>query len=104
MDESAEGSRIAILTGGPYFVCSNYSSNPAYPHPPNDSSYLLMPGTSSHMAADGFKGFSQIKYRDESLYAPNSQVLGIFGALVPHVRKRNQPNSSGEKLSMQPAI
>ncbi|KAI3847429.1 hypothetical protein MKW98_032755 [Papaver atlanticum] len=33
----------------------SYSTNPAYPHPPNDSSYFLMPGTSSHMAAGGFK-------------------------------------------------
>ncbi|KAI3979371.1 hypothetical protein MKX01_001563 [Papaver californicum] len=37
----------------------SYSSNPAYPHPPNGSSYLLMPGTSSHMAAGGLKYGSQ---------------------------------------------
>ncbi|RZC49407.1 hypothetical protein C5167_017830 [Papaver somniferum] len=40
----------------------SYSSNPAYAHPPNGSSYLLMPGTSSHMAATGLKyGTQQFK-------------------------------------------
>ncbi|MCL7025247.1 hypothetical protein MKW94_002757, partial [Papaver nudicaule] len=40
----------------------SYSSNPAYPHPPNGSSYLLMPGTSSHMPAGGLKyGTQQFK-------------------------------------------
>ncbi|KAI3934492.1 hypothetical protein MKW98_005437 [Papaver atlanticum] len=40
----------------------SYSSNPTYAHPPNGSSYLLMPGTSSHMAATGLKyGTQQFK-------------------------------------------
>ncbi|OVA08912.1 Protein of unknown function DUF1296 [Macleaya cordata] len=46
----------------PPMAVPGYSSNPAYPHPPNGSSYLLMPGSSSHLAAGGLKyGTSQFK-------------------------------------------
>ncbi|KAA8541651.1 hypothetical protein F0562_022803 [Nyssa sinensis] len=39
-----------------------YSSNPTYPHPSNGSSYLLMPGGSSHLSASGLKyGIQQFK-------------------------------------------
>lgn len=39
-----------------------YSGNPGYPHPSNGSSYLLMPGGSSQLAAGGLKyGASQYK-------------------------------------------
>lgn len=39
-----------------------YSSNPAYPHPSNGSSYLLMPGGSSHLNANSLKyGIQQFK-------------------------------------------
>lgn len=39
-----------------------YSSNPAYPHPSNGSSYLLMPGGSSHLNASSLKyGIQQFK-------------------------------------------
>lgn len=39
-----------------------YSSNPAYPHPSNGSSYLLMPGGSSHLNASSLKyGVQQFK-------------------------------------------
>ncbi|CAK7356545.1 unnamed protein product [Dovyalis caffra] len=32
-----------------------YSSNPAYPHPSNGNSYLMMPGGGSHLNANGLK-------------------------------------------------
>lgn len=39
----------------PPMAMPNYSSNPAYPHPSNGSSYLLMPGGSSPITAGGMK-------------------------------------------------
>lgn len=39
-----------------------YSNSPAYPHPSNGSSYLLMPGNSSHLTSSGVKyGIQQFK-------------------------------------------
>ncbi|XP_063950211.1 GBF-interacting protein 1-like isoform X4 [Daucus carota subsp. sativus] len=41
---------------------AGYSSNPAYPHPSNGSSYLMMPGGSSHLSQNGLKyGIQQFK-------------------------------------------
>ncbi|XP_027125775.2 uncharacterized protein [Coffea arabica] len=46
----------------PPMAVPGYSSNPAYPHPSNGSSYVLMPGTSSHLTANGLKyGIQQFK-------------------------------------------
>ncbi|XVF27027.1 hypothetical protein REPUB_Repub14bG0071200 [Reevesia pubescens] len=46
----------------PQMAMPGYSSNPAYPHPSNGSSYLLMPGGSSHLNANGLKyGMQQFK-------------------------------------------
>lgn len=46
----------------PPMAVPGYSSNPAYPHPSNGSSYVLMPGTSSHLTASGLKyGIQQFK-------------------------------------------
>ncbi|KAL3511638.1 hypothetical protein ACH5RR_024355 [Cinchona calisaya] len=46
----------------PPMAVPGYSSNPAYPHPSNGSSYVLMPGTSSHLTANGVKyGIQQFK-------------------------------------------
>ncbi|KAJ0075784.1 hypothetical protein Patl1_33630 [Pistacia atlantica] len=46
----------------PQMAVPGYSSNPAYPHPTNGSSYLLMPGGSSHLSANGLKyGIQQFK-------------------------------------------
>ena len=39
----------------PPMAMPNYSGNPAYPHHSNGSSYLLMPGGSSHVTAGGMK-------------------------------------------------
>lgn len=39
----------------PPMAVPNYSSNPAYPHPPSGSSYLLMQGGSSHLTSGGLK-------------------------------------------------
>ncbi|KAK6125030.1 hypothetical protein DH2020_041208 [Rehmannia glutinosa] len=39
-----------------------YSNSPAYPHPSNGNSYVLMPGNSSHLTASGVKyGIQQFK-------------------------------------------
>ncbi|XP_042484584.1 GBF-interacting protein 1-like isoform X2 [Macadamia integrifolia] len=43
----------------PPMAVPGYSSNAAYPHPSNGSSYLLMPGGSSHLTAGGLKYGSQ---------------------------------------------
>ncbi|KAK4427384.1 GBF-interacting protein 1 [Sesamum alatum] len=56
-----------------------YSNSPAYPHPSNGSSYLLMPSNSSHLTPSGVKkcwghdDSSRLKYKD-SLYVPNPQA------------------------------
>ncbi|KAK8664440.1 hypothetical protein V6N13_084231 [Hibiscus sabdariffa] len=46
----------------PQMAMPGYSSNPAFPHPSNGSSYLLMPGGSTHIGANGVKyGIQQFK-------------------------------------------
>ncbi|KAI4329141.1 hypothetical protein L6164_021437 [Bauhinia variegata] len=46
----------------PPMAMPGYSSNPPYPHPPNGSSYLLMPGVSSHLNANSLTfGVQQFK-------------------------------------------
>lgn len=46
----------------PPMAMPGYSSNAAYPHPPNGSNYLLMPGGGSHLSANGLKyGIQQFK-------------------------------------------
>ncbi|GKV00826.1 hypothetical protein SLEP1_g13448 [Rubroshorea leprosula] len=46
----------------PQMAMPGYSSNPAYAHPSNGSSYLLMPGGSSHLSGNGLKyGIQQFK-------------------------------------------
>lgn len=48
----------------PMAVPAGYSSNPAYPHPSNGNSYLMMPGPggSSHLPASSLKyGIQQFK-------------------------------------------
>ncbi|KAJ8756219.1 hypothetical protein K2173_024766 [Erythroxylum novogranatense] len=46
----------------PQMAMPGYSSNPAYPHPSNGNSYLLMPGGGSHLSANGLKyGIQQFK-------------------------------------------
>lgn len=46
----------------PQMGLPGYSSSPAYPHPSNGSSYVLMSGGNSHLAANGLKyGVQQFK-------------------------------------------
>ncbi|CAN1286741.1 GBF-interacting protein 1-like [Linum perenne] len=46
----------------PQMAMPGYSSNHAYPHPSNGSSYVLMPGGSSHLNTNGLKyGVQQFK-------------------------------------------
>ncbi|KAG5229011.1 GBF-interacting protein [Salix suchowensis] len=74
-----------------------YSNSPAYPHPSNGNSYLLMPGASSWQqscwvckfvspsgyainapgvvgSATGLEDSSRMKYKDGNLYVPNPQA------------------------------
>ncbi|KAG8380134.1 hypothetical protein BUALT_Bualt07G0162000 [Buddleja alternifolia] len=39
----------------PPMTVPGYSNNPAYPHPSNGNSYVLMPGNSSHITSTGVK-------------------------------------------------
>ncbi|XP_051135336.1 uncharacterized protein LOC127254322 [Andrographis paniculata] len=72
-----------------------YSNNPAYPHPTNGSSYVLMPGNSSHLTPSGMKyGIQQYKpvpagsqtgfanYTTPTGYAVNTP--GVVGGAVGH--------------------
>ncbi|KAG7018268.1 hypothetical protein SDJN02_20136, partial [Cucurbita argyrosperma subsp. argyrosperma] len=46
----------------PPMAMPGYSSSPAYPHPSNGNSYVLMPGGSTHMNANNLKyGLQQFK-------------------------------------------
>ncbi|GMI93668.1 hypothetical protein like AT3G13990 [Hibiscus trionum] len=46
----------------PQMAMPGYSSNPAFQHPSNGSSYLVMPGGSTHIGANGVKyGIQQFK-------------------------------------------
>ncbi|XP_010654471.1 GBF-interacting protein 1-like isoform X5 [Vitis vinifera] len=63
----------------PPMAMPGYSSNPAYSHPSNANSYLLMPGGSSHLGANGLNATgledsSRLKYKDGNIYVPNPQA------------------------------
>ena len=62
----------------------NYSSNAAYPHPPNGSNYLVMPGGNSHITASGMK-YATSQYKPVPAGSPNA-----FG---------NYTNPSGSTMS-----
>ncbi|XVE88651.1 hypothetical protein DITRI_Ditri19aG0086500 [Diplodiscus trichospermus] len=79
----------------PQMAMPGYSSNPAYPHPSNGSSYVLMPGGSSHLNANGLKyGIQQFKpvpagspagfgnFTSPSAYAINAP--GVVGNAAGH--------------------
>ncbi|XP_074580082.1 uncharacterized protein LOC141836478 isoform X2 [Curcuma longa] len=46
----------------PPIAMPNYSSNPAYPHPPNGNNFVLMPGGSSQISPDTMK-YAQPQYK-----------------------------------------
>ncbi|XP_008797669.2 uncharacterized protein LOC103712805 isoform X1 [Phoenix dactylifera] len=55
----------------PPMAMPNYSSNAAYPHPPNGSNYLVMPGGNSHITASGMK-YATSQYKPVPAGSPNA--------------------------------
>ncbi|KAL8098858.1 uncharacterized protein LOC141683832 isoform X2 [Apium graveolens] len=75
----------------PMAVPAGYSSNPAYPHPSNGNSYLLMPGPggSSHLPAGGVKyGIQQFKQ------VPTGSPNGFGNFAGPNGYAINAPSGS----------
>ncbi|XP_052182390.1 GBF-interacting protein 1-like isoform X3 [Diospyros lotus] len=85
----------------------SYSSNAAYPHPSNGSSYLLMPGGGSHLNANSLKyGIQQFKpvpagsptgfgnFTSATGYAVNAQgVVGSAAGLEDGSRLKYKDNN-----------
>lgn len=99
----------------PPMPMSGYSSNPAYPHPSNGNSYVLMPGGNSHLNANGLKyGIQQFKpvptgsptgfgnYTSPAGYAINAPGVGSSTGLDDSSRLKYKdgniyvPNPQGE--------
>lgn len=77
----------------PMAVPAGYSSNPAYPHPSNGNSYLLMPGGSSHLPANGVKyGIQQFKP------VPTGSPTGFGNFTSPNGYAINAPGGSAAGL------
>ncbi|KAK1360286.1 GBF-interacting protein [Heracleum sosnowskyi] len=79
----------------PMAVPAGYSSNPAYPHPSNGNSYLLMPGPggSSHLPAGGVKyGIQQFKP------VPTGSPNGFGNFAGPNGYAINAPSGSATGL------
>ncbi|KAJ0007147.1 hypothetical protein Pint_29056 [Pistacia integerrima] len=80
----------------PQMAVPGYSSNPAYPHPTNGSSYLLMPGGSSHLSANGLKyGIQQFKP------VPAGSPTGFGSFTSPTGYAMNGPNVVGSGAGLE---
>ncbi|EEF41015.1 uncharacterized protein LOC8284671 isoform X2 [Ricinus communis] len=80
----------------PQMAMPGYSSNPAYPHPSNGSSYLLMPGGSSHLSANGLKyGIQQFKP------VPGSSPTGFGNFTSPTGYAINAPGVVGSATGLE---
>ncbi|KAG8643263.1 uncharacterized protein LOC110626520 isoform X3 [Manihot esculenta] len=80
----------------PQMAMPGYSSNPAYPHPSNGSSYLLMPGGSSHLSANGLKyGIQQFKP------VPGSNPAGFGNFTSPTGYAINAPGGVGSVTGLE---
>ncbi|XP_012068902.1 uncharacterized protein LOC105631409 isoform X2 [Jatropha curcas] len=80
----------------PQMAMPGYSSNPAYPHPSNGSSYLLMPGGSSHLNANGLKyGIQQFKP------VPGSSPTGFGNFTSPTGYAINAPGVVGNATGLE---
>ncbi|XP_059640093.1 uncharacterized protein LOC132282435 isoform X2 [Cornus florida] len=67
-----------------------YSSNPTYTHPSSGNSYLLMPGGSSHLSANGIKyGIQQFKH------VPAGSPTGFGNFTSPNGYAINAPGVVG---------
>ncbi|XP_065866801.1 uncharacterized protein [Euphorbia lathyris] len=80
----------------PQMAMPGYSSNPAYPHPSNGSSYLLMPGGSSHLGANGLKyGIQQFKP------VPGGSPTGFGNFTSPAGYAMNAPGVVGSATGLE---
>ncbi|CAI9114396.1 OLC1v1015113C1 [Oldenlandia corymbosa var. corymbosa] len=80
----------------PPMAVPGYSSNPAYPHPSNGSSYVLMPGTSSHLTANGLKyGMQAFKP------VPTSNPTGFGNFASPTGYTVNAPGIVGNATGLE---
>ncbi|XP_044486629.1 GBF-interacting protein 1-like isoform X3 [Mangifera indica] len=80
----------------PQMAVPGYSSNPAYPHPSNGSSYLLMPGGSSPLSANGLKyGIQQFKP------VPAGSPTGFGNFTSPTGYTINGPNVVGSAAGLE---
>ncbi|KAH9665140.1 hypothetical protein KPL70_020228 [Citrus sinensis] len=80
----------------PQMAMPGYSSNPAYPHPSNGSSYLLMPGGSSHLSTNGLKyGIQQFKP------VPTASPTGFGNFTSPAGYAINAPSVVGSVTGLE---
>ncbi|XP_050232433.1 uncharacterized protein LOC126681097 isoform X2 [Mercurialis annua] len=80
----------------PPMAMPGYSSNPAYAHPSNGSSYVLMPGGSSHISANGLKyGIQQFKP------VPGSNPSGFGNFSSPSGYAINAPGVVGGATGLE---
>lgn len=80
----------------PPMAMPGYSSNAAYPHPPNGSNYLLMPGGGSHLSANGLKyGIQQFKP------VPTGSATGFGNFTSPTGYAINTPGVIGSATGLE---
>ncbi|CAK9162213.1 unnamed protein product, partial [Ilex paraguariensis] len=80
----------------PPMAMPGYSGNPAYPHPSNGNSYLLMPGGSSHLTASGLKyGMQQFKP------VPTGSPTGFGSFTSPTGYCMNAPGGVGNATGLE---
>ncbi|PNT55050.1 hypothetical protein POPTR_001G170700v4 [Populus trichocarpa] len=73
-----------------------YSSSPAYPHPSNGNSYLLMPGGGSHLNANGLKyGIQHYKP------VPGNNPAGFGNFVSPSGYAINAPGVVGSATGLE---
>lgn len=80
----------------PPMAMPGYSSNAAYPHPPNGSNYLLMTGGGSHLSASGLKyGIQQFKP------VPTGSASGFGNFTSPTGYAINTPGVIGSATGLE---
>ncbi|CAN4095270.1 unnamed protein product [Withania somnifera] len=80
----------------PPMAMPGYSSNAAYPHPPNGSNYLLMPGGGSHLSTNGLKyGIQQFKP------VPTGSASGFGNFTSPTGYAINTPGVIGSATGLE---
>lgn len=80
----------------PPMAMPGYSNNPAYPHPSNGSSYVLMPGGNSHPNASSLKyGIQQFKP------LPSGSPTGFGSFTSPNGYPINTPGVVGSAIGLE---